>query len=87
MAPLGAIDPTMPLDLAIPKELRKLVRFGSGVGIEIGAKDLAVDGSVCGLGHVHRGARGPALQGEGHQDARTGGPRVHAVDVDGKYLE
>ena len=32
----------MPLEIAIPKELRKLVRFGSGVGIEIGAKDLAV---------------------------------------------
>ena len=32
----------MPLEIAIPKELRKLVRFGSGVGIEIRAKDLAV---------------------------------------------
>jgi hypothetical protein len=32
----------MPLDIAIPKELRKLVRFGSGVGIEIGSKDLHV---------------------------------------------
>src|ERR1035441_6281577 len=42
MAPFGAIDFAMPLEIAIPKELRKLVRFGSGVGIEIGAKDLAV---------------------------------------------
>jgi type II secretory pathway component PulL len=34
----------MPLETAtaIPKELRKLVRFGSGVGIEIGGKDLEV---------------------------------------------
>jgi len=32
----------MPLEIVIPKELRKLALFGSGVGIEIGAKDLEV---------------------------------------------
>jgi len=32
----------MPSEIAIPKELRKLVRFGSGVGIEIGPKDLEI---------------------------------------------
>lgn len=32
----------MPLEIAIPKGLRKLMRFGSGVGIEIGSKDLEV---------------------------------------------
>jgi Tfp pilus assembly protein PilN len=32
----------MPLEIAIPKELRKLMQFGSGVGIEIGDKDLEV---------------------------------------------
>jgi Tfp pilus assembly protein PilN len=32
----------MPPEIAIPKELRKLMRFGSGVGIEIGVKDLDV---------------------------------------------
>ena len=32
----------MPLEIAIPKDLRKLMQFGSGVGIEIGGKDLDV---------------------------------------------
>ncbi|HUP02387.1 MAG TPA: hypothetical protein VMU19_00265 [Bryobacteraceae bacterium] len=32
----------MPLELEIPKEVAKLARFGAGVGIEIGAKDLEV---------------------------------------------
>jgi hypothetical protein len=32
----------MPLEIAIPKELRKLARFGSGVGIAVGSKDLDV---------------------------------------------
>ena len=32
----------MPLDLPIAKDLRKLLAFGSGVGLEIGAKDLEV---------------------------------------------
>jgi hypothetical protein len=32
----------MPLEIAIPKELRKLMQLGSGVGIEIGGKDLEV---------------------------------------------
>jgi Tfp pilus assembly protein PilN len=32
----------MPLEIAIPKELRKLALFGSGVGIEIAGKDLQV---------------------------------------------
>jgi len=32
----------MPLQFAIPNEIRKLLQFGSGVGIEIGAKDLEV---------------------------------------------
>ena len=32
----------MPLEIAIPKELRKLALFGSGVGIEVAGKDLHV---------------------------------------------
>ena len=32
----------MPLDFAISKDLRKLLAFGSGVGVEIGATDLEV---------------------------------------------
>ena len=32
----------MPLDFAAPKDLRKLLAFGSGVGVEIGATDLEV---------------------------------------------
>ncbi len=32
----------MPLDFAIPKEVRRLLQFGSGVGIEIGPKDLEI---------------------------------------------
>lgn len=32
----------MPLDLALPKDIRKLLAFGSGVGIEIGAQSLEV---------------------------------------------
>jgi Tfp pilus assembly protein PilN len=32
----------MPLQIPIPHDLRKLMRFGSGVGIEIGATDLEI---------------------------------------------
>jgi Tfp pilus assembly protein PilN len=32
----------MPLQIPIPHELRKLMRFGSGVGIEIGPQDLEI---------------------------------------------
>src|SRR3974390_3778774 len=32
----------MPLELALPKDIRKLMAFGSGVGIEIGAQSLEV---------------------------------------------
>jgi hypothetical protein len=32
----------MPLDLALPKDIRKLLAFGSGIGIEIGAHSLEV---------------------------------------------
>jgi Tfp pilus assembly protein PilN len=32
----------MPLELALPKEIRKLLAFGSGIGIEIGAQSLEV---------------------------------------------
>ena len=32
----------MPLDFAISKDFRKLLAFGSGVGVEIGATDLEV---------------------------------------------
>lgn len=32
----------MPLELALPKDIRKLLAFGSGVGIEIGANSLEV---------------------------------------------
>jgi len=32
----------MPLDLALPKDIRKLLAFGSGIGIEIGAQSLEV---------------------------------------------
>jgi Tfp pilus assembly protein PilN len=32
----------MPLQIPIPDDLRKLMRFGSGVGVEIGDKDLEV---------------------------------------------
>jgi type II secretory pathway component PulL len=32
----------MPLEVALPKEIRKLLAFGSGIGIEIGAQSLEV---------------------------------------------
>ena len=32
----------MPLDFAIAKDFRKLLAFGAGVGLEIGATDLEV---------------------------------------------
>jgi hypothetical protein len=32
----------MPLDLSLPKDIRKLLAFGSGIGIEIGAQSLEV---------------------------------------------
>jgi hypothetical protein len=32
----------MPLELALPKDIRKLLAFGSGIGIEIGAQSLEV---------------------------------------------
>ena len=40
--PRGATSQTMPLDFAISKDFRKLLAFGSGVGVEIGATDLEV---------------------------------------------
>jgi hypothetical protein len=32
----------MPLELALPKDIRKLLAFGSGIGIEIGAQSLEI---------------------------------------------
>src|SRR3954453_23392777 len=32
----------MPIETSIPKDIRKLMAFGSGVGVEIGATDLEV---------------------------------------------
>ena len=40
--PRGATSQAMPLDFAIAKDFRKLLAFGSGVGVEIGATDLEV---------------------------------------------
>src|SRR5579863_2114421 len=42
MTPPGAINPPMPVQNAISRDFRKLLQFGAGVGIEIGATDLEV---------------------------------------------
>jgi Tfp pilus assembly protein PilN len=39
---LEQLIPMAPIEISIPKEVRKLLRFGSGVGIEVGPKDLEV---------------------------------------------
>src|SRR5262245_65481953 len=42
MTPRGSTNRPMPQSLDISKELRKLLAFGSGVGIEIRGKDLEI---------------------------------------------
>src|SRR5580700_9117240 len=42
MPPPGAINQAMPLDFPITKDLRKLLQFGAGVGIEIAASNLEI---------------------------------------------
>jgi len=43
----------MPLDIPIAFDARKLLRFGAGVGIEIGATDLEVVAARVRPGHIH----------------------------------
>jgi hypothetical protein len=43
----------MPLEVAISKDLRKLMQFGSGVGIEVGGKDLEVVAARVRPGRIH----------------------------------
>src|ERR1039457_6618806 len=42
MTPPGAIEPRMPIEISFAKDVRKLLAFGSGVGIEIHGDDLEV---------------------------------------------
>src|ERR1035438_6654397 len=42
MTPPGAIKTRMPIEISFPKDVRKLLAFGSGVGIEIHGNELEV---------------------------------------------